>query len=342
MTDLLRLLPEGLIGPDHSFHVDAWTEAPINLVTHGHSDHARAGSGEYWCTKSSAPILRLRLGSDVRLRSFDYGEKTKLGDCWISFHPAGHILGSAQVRIEKGSQVWVVTGDYKRDLDPTCAAFEPVECDTLITEATFGLPIYSWQPMSETARQIWQWLNWCKEEKLAAVLFCYSLGKAQRVLAELMPFTDETVLLHGAIVQLTQIYRDQGVKMLPTQSVQEFSESMEQSSKTANRESFAGRLILAPPSAHRSQWMKRFGSVSTAFASGWMAVRGIRRRRGYERGFVLSDHADWKGLLQTVDESKASRILVTHGSTDTLAHYLREARGLDAQPLTTQFGESED
>ena len=341
MADVLRLRPEGLIGPDSLFHVDAWTPAPINLVTHGHSDHARGGSGEYWCTNASVPILRSRLGADVKIRGFEYGETAKLGESWISFHPAGHILGSAQVRIEHGSQVWVVTGDYKRDPDPTCRLFEPVECDTLITEATFALPIYAWQPMSETARQIFEWWTWCKQEKLTAVLFCYSLGKAQRVLAELQPFTEEEILLHGAIVQLTQIYRDQGVKMLPTKAVSDFAGegSRQRSNNSAN---FEGRLVLAPPSAHRSTWMKRFSSVSTAFASGWMAVRGIRRRRGYERGFVISDHADWKGLLQTVDDSKASRVLVTHGNSDTLARYLRDVKGLQAEPLTTHYGDGED
>jgi putative mRNA 3-end processing factor len=328
--DLLKLTPTGLSGPHSSFHIDAWGKADINLITHAHSDHARIGSREYWCTKATEPILRARLGFDISVRIFEYGQKAKVGDCWISFHPAGHILGSAQVRIEHESDVWVVTGDYKRDLDPTCTAFEVVPCDTLITEATFALPIYDWQPMNITARQIFDWWNWCKEEKLTAILFCYALGKSQRVLAELMQFTDEEVLLHGAVTSLTQIYRDQGIAMLPTVSATNYDSST------------IGKLVLAPPSAHRSPWMKRFPHVSTAFASGWMAVRGIRRRRGYERGFVLSDHADWKGLIQTIDQSGAKRVLPTHGSSEVLARYLVETRGLDSHPLKTNFGEEED
>jgi putative mRNA 3-end processing factor len=324
-SDLLKTTTTGLGAPDSSFHIDAWGAARVNLVTHAHSDHARVGAEEYWCSKQSAPILRLRLGADIKLREFAYGEKAKLGKHWISFHSAGHILGSSQIRVEKGSDVWVVSGDYKRDPDPSCDPFEVVKCGTLITEATFGLPIYDWRPMGETAREIFDWWQWCKEEKTTAVLYCYSLGKSQRVLAELLRFTNEPVLLHGAVANLTRLYREQGIAMLPTIAVNDFD--------PATQGSFEGRLVIAPPSAHRSTWMKRFPSVSTAFASGWMAVRGIRRRRGYERGFVLSDHADWKGLVRTVEECEASRILVTHGSTETLSHYLREVKGLDSQPL---------
>lgn len=331
--DLLRLEPQGLIGPNRSFHIDAWTRAPINLVTHAHSDHARDGSDEYWCTRETEAILRYRINPELKIRAFEYGEKAKIGDVWVSFHPAGHIRGSAQVRMERGSEVWVVTGDYKRDADPTCRPFEPVHCDTLITEATFALPIYHWAPMSETAREIFEWWQWCKAEKATPLLFAYSLGKAQRILAELMRFTDEEVLVHGSVENLTQIYRDGGVEMLPTRRV---SDAVEAS------EDFSGRLVIAPPSTHRSPWMKKFKSVSTGFCSGWMAVRGIRRRRGYERGFIVSDHADWSSLLRTVQDSRASRVLVTHGGTEVLARYLREKCGVRAEALRTVYGETEE
>jgi putative mRNA 3-end processing factor len=330
MSDLIRLQPGGLVGPGNRFHIDAWGNAAINLITHAHGDHARTGSDEYWCATPCAPILRHRLGPDIRLRAVPYREPVRLDDCWISFHPAGHILGSAQIRVEQGSRVWVVTGDYKRDADPTCEPFEPVACDTMITEATFGLPIYRWTSARAVTGRIVDWWQRCREEGSTALLFCYALGKAQRILAELTHFTQEEVLLHGAVSSLTQIYRAQGVSMVPTRPVSDAEGPTE------------GRLILAPPSAHRSPWMKRFRSVSTAFASGWMAVRGIRRRRGYQRGFVLSDHADWQGLLDTVEESRAARLLVTHGSSDTLARYLREVKGMKADSLTTHFGEGED
>ncbi len=330
MEDLIQLQSDGLVGPDRRFHIDAWGKAAVNLITHAHGDHARLGSAEYWCVIDCAPILRHRLGSEIRVRPMQYGEKARLGECWISFHSAGHIRGSAQVRIERGSDVWVVTGDYKRDPDPTCVPFEPVSCDTLITEATFALPIYHWSSSAATVSSIMRWWEWCKQERTTALLFCYALGKAQRILAELSRWTDEEVLVHGAIASLTHIYREQGVEMVPTRLASE-----------ATRDT-AGRLILAPPSAHRSPWMKRFPAVSTAFASGWMAVRGFRRQRGYQRGFVLSDHADWRGLIRTIEESRASRVLVTHGSSETFARHLREAKGLRAEPLATGFGEGED
>lgn len=330
MADLIRLQADGLVGPNQNFHIDAWGKAKVNVITHAHGDHARYGSDEYWCAEDCAPILRHRLGPEVRVRPMRYGEKVRLGDCWISFHPAGHIRGSAQIRVEQGSDVWVVTGDYKRDADPTCDSFEPVLCNTLITEATFGLPIYHWSSSDDTVKSMMDWWEWCKHEGATALLFCYALGKAQRILAELAHWTDEEVLVHGAVASLTNIYREQGVRMAPTRPVGERADS------------HAGRLVLAPPSAHRSPWMKRFPAVSTAFASGWTAVRGFRRRRGYHRGFVLSDHADWAGLIRTIEESHASRVLVTHGNSEVLARYLREVKGLRAEPLATEFGEEED
>lgn len=322
--------PNGLVGPDQKFHIDAWSPVPLNVVTHAHSDHTRPGSAEYWCTPNCAPIIRHRLGAEAKIRSIPYGEKIKFGDIWFSFHPAGHILGSAQVRLERGSDVWVFTGDYKRDEDPSCEPFEIVKCGTFITEATFALPIYRWEPSNRTAEKIVQWWDWCREEKLTALLFCYALGKAQRILAELLKFDRGPVYLHGAVDSLTRIYREQGVEMCETRTIGE------------EKSGYEGQLVLAPPSAHRSPWMKRFPQVSTGFASGWMAVRGIRRQRGYERGFVLSDHADWESLLRTIRESECEKVYATHGNSETLARFVRENLGVEAEPLRTNFGEEED
>ncbi|MEO1634558.1 MAG: DNA ligase-associated DEXH box helicase, partial [Cyanobacteria bacterium J06631_9] len=223
------------------------------------------------------------------------------------------------------------SGDYKRDLDPSCEPFEVVECDAFITEATFGLPIYHWDGGEVTAEQIYKW--WQADLTRPSLLFCYAFGKSQRVLAELTKFTDKTVYLHGAVHNLTEIYRDVGVEMVPTIPVSQ----MEKSHK------FTGDLIIAPPSGHRSSWMKRFKRPQTAFASGWMAVRGNRRRRGYERGFVLSDHADWPGLIKTVEQTKAKTIYVTHGQNDVLARYLNEKMDVVASPLETLYeGETDE
>ena len=244
----------------------------------------------------------------------------------MSFHSAGHVLGSAQIRLEADGEVWVVSGDYKRDADPSCEPFEPVPCDVLITEATFGLPIYRWQPGSDVAEDIRAW--WQGDRERPSLLFCYAFGKAQRLLAELHAIgVEEEVLLHGAVETVTRHYREAAVAMTPSRPVSDLPRS----------DNLAGRLVLAPPSAHRSSWMRRFRSPQTGFASGWMAVRGARRRRGYERGFVLSDHADWTGLLQTVRQSGARKVYVTHGQSDVLARYLREVEGIDAEPLETLF-----
>lgn len=328
---LITVRPEGLYCEAGHFYIDPWKPVDTALITHAHADHAYSGHKSYYATAISEGILRRRLGQGINLEGVKYGDKIKLGNTWVSFHSAGHVLGSAQVRVEHKDEVWVASGDYKRDLDPSCDPFEVVECDAFITEATFGLPIYHWDSGEVTAEQIYTW--WQGDLTRPSLLFCYAFGKSQRVLAELTKFTDKTVYLHGAVHTLTEIYRDAGIKMLPTVPVSQ----MEKSYK------FAGDLIIAPPSGHRSSWMKRFKRPQTAFASGWMAVRGNRRRRGYERGFVLSDHADWPGLLKTIEQTKAKKVYVTHGQNDVLARYLNEKMDLEAQPLDTLFeGENED
>lgn len=328
--DVVALTNEGLYCEAGDFHIDPWRPVARALITHGHGDHARVGSGLYHSTITSEAILRHRLGADIRLQAHAYGETFRLGRANVSFHPAGHVLGSAQVRIEVDGEVWVVSGDYKRTADSSCEPFEVVECDTFISEATFALPVYAWPTSEATAREILEW--WQGYPEGPSLLFAYAFGKTQRILSELAKFTDRTVYLHGACEGLTRIYREAGISMVPTALV-------------ADREkgdTFAGELILAPPSAHRSTWMKRFKQPQTGFASGWMQIRGNRRRRGYERGFVLSDHADWRDLIDTIVATKAKRVLLTHGNTDVLERYLREEMHIDAGPLATQFeGEAE-
>lgn len=329
--DLIELRPEGLYCAAGGFHIDPWQPVPLALITHAHGDHARWGSQRYLGTTEARPLLRARLGADAHIDWMDYGAELVLGETTVSFHPAGHILGSAQVRVRHASgETWVVTGDYKRDPDPTCTPFEVVPCDVLITEATFALPVYRWRPTSEVAAEVLAWWDECIARGRPAVLFCYALGKAQRLLAELARLCDRTVYLHGAMLELVQCYRDAGVAMLPTEAV----------SEQAKGRAFAGQLILAPPSAAGAPWMRRFRDASTGFASGWMRIRGNRRRRGYDRGFVLSDHTDWNGLVRTVRESGAQRVLATHGSTESLVRYLVE-QGIAAETLRTPYGDEE-
>lgn len=325
-SDLVVTTSAGLFCPAGGFHIDPWEPADLALVTHAHADHARPGSASYVCAEPGVPLLRRRLGETTPIRGVAYGESVTLDGARISFHPAGHVLGSAQIRIEARGQVWVLSGDYKRAPDPTCTAFEVVPCEVFVTEATFALPIYRWEQPNRVAAEILAWWDACRERGIAAVLFCYALGKAQRILAELASLTDRRVLTHGAIEPLVEIYRAAGVRLLPTEPVAEAKRGR----------SFAGELILAPPSAGGSPWMRRFRERETAFASGWMRVRGTRRRKGYDRGFVLSDHADWPALLRTVEDTGARRVLTTHGHADALARYLRE-RGLAAEALATSF-----
>ncbi|HYO12994.1 MAG TPA: ligase-associated DNA damage response exonuclease [Thermoanaerobaculia bacterium] len=329
---LLRTDDCGLFCEAGGFHIDPWRPVARAVISHAHGDHARPGSAAYLAAAPAVPVLQRRLGAEARIEAVPFGERVRAGEVEVSFHPAGHILGSAQVRVERGGEVWVFSGDYKRRPDPSCEPFEPVPCQTFITEATFGLPIYRWDDEPVVAREILAWWEGNRQASRASVLFCYALGKAQRILAALAPLTDRPAFVHGSIEPLNKCYRAAGVEMLPTRLV----------SETARGQSFAGELVLAPPSAGGSTWMRRFGSASTAFASGWMRVRGTRRRRGFDRGFVLSDHADWPDLIRTIEETGAERVLTTHGYADALARYLRE-RGRAAGTLATPFaGETED
>jgi putative mRNA 3-end processing factor len=321
---LLIESPSGVFCPAGGFHVDPWGPVERALITHVHGDHARPGSQAYLCADPSRRLLERRFGTDVRVEALPYGQIITIGAVRVSFHPAGHILGSAQIRLEGSDGVWVVAGDYKRAADPTCAPFELVPCDTFVTESTFGLPIYRWDRTDTVMAEILAWWDENRESQRTSVLFCYTIGKAQRILAELVRATDRPVFVHGAMVPMIEAYRDAGVHMLETGSVTELPKGRK----------FAGELVLAPLSARGTPWMRRLGVHSDAFASGLMRVRGVRRQRAFDRGFVLSDHADWPALLVTIAETRANRVLATHGYAEPLARYLRE-QGLDAGIMRT-------
>ncbi len=328
-SDLVIATPRGLYCAQGDFYVDPWRPVDRAIITHAHGDHLRAGSATYYAAAPGERVALHRLPAGAALVPLTYGAARQFGGVRVSLRPAGHILGSAQVRIEHEGVVWVISGDYKRAPDPTCAPFEVVACDVFISEATFALPAYRWTDTELVAREILHWWRGNHERRVASVLFAYPLGKAQRILAELARLTDEPVFVHGAVASLVDAYRTSGVAMLPTLPATV--------SKPAN---YAGSLILAPPSAAGSPWMRRFGEHRTGFCSGWMRVRGDRRRRGYDRGFVLSDHADWPSLLRTFRETGAQRILLTHGYTDAMCRYLRE-QNVDAAALRTEYGAEE-
>lgn len=296
------------------------------MITHAHGDHARPGSATYLAAAPGMGVLSHRLPK-ARIESLGYGETRRIGEVDVSFHPAGHVLGSAQVRIEHRGEVWVVSGDFKRQADPTCAPFEPVRCHTFITEATFALPIYRWPDTSRVAAEIAAWWQENAEAGRASVLCAYSLGKAQRLLAALAPHAvGRTLRTHGAIEAINEVYRRCGVALPATRRLE-----------PTFRGSLAGELILAPPAAFGSHWMRQVGRAEVGFASGWMLLPDRLRRGSFDRGFVVSDHADWMDLLRTVREAGAERVLSTHGYASAFARFLSE-RGIEAAVLGAESG----
>ena len=329
--DLLTVTTEGLHCPLGDFTIDPWRPVARAVITHAHADHARSGSGSYLALADGLTVLRARLGESAVIQTVQPGEKVRMGPVTVSLHPAGHILGSAQVRVEHRGHVWVASGDYKTTPDPTCQPFEPVRCHTFITECTFGMPVYRWPDPEVVRRQILEWWHRSAAEGRVAVLLGYALGKAQRLLAGLVDGPGP-IVEHGATHKLTLAYRAAGIHLPPTRAV----------SDGVPEGGWKGALVLAPPSAQGTPWLNRFGEISTAFASGWMMLRGTRRRGAADRGFVVSDHADWQGLLGAIEATGATTVLATHGSTAILTRYLRE-RGLDARALSTPWeGERAD
>ncbi|HET8622436.1 MAG TPA: ligase-associated DNA damage response exonuclease [Gemmatimonadales bacterium] len=328
---MLRLTDAGFYCEAGQFHVDPWRPVDRAVVTHAHGDHVAWGCGAYLTSREGAAVLAARLPPDAAIESLTYGEHRRLGDVDLSLHPAGHILGSAQVRLERGGEVWVVSGDYKTDPDPTCTAFVPLRCHTFVTESTFGLPIYRWPPQADVLRDINAWWLGNRDAGRVSLLMGYALGKAQRLIAGLDPAIGP-ILTHGAVERMTAVYRAAGIPLPATTYA---------GTDTRRRE-WGGAIVIAPPGASASPWARRFGDSATAFASGWMRVRGARRGRSVDRGFTLSDHVDWPGLLEALAATGAERVWVTHGFTGALVRWLAE-RGIQAQAVATRFeGESDD
>ena len=329
---LLETTDSGLYCAAGDFYIDPWLPVDRAVVTHAHSDHARWGCRSYVASAEGGRVFRTRLGPDAPITTVEFGESFSINGVRLTLHPAGHILGSAQVRVEHKGEVWVVSGDYKTEADPTCTAFDAVRCHTFVTESTFGLPIYRWDPQADTFGEIRTWWQRNADAGRASVLFAYALGKAQRLLAGLADDPPGPIYTHGAVERLNRDYRDSGIALPPTTYARDMPRSHD----------WGGSLIIAPPSARGSTWIRRFGPVSTAFASGWMRIRGTRRRRSVDRGFALSDHVDWPSLLGAIDATGAERVLVTHGYRDTVVRWLRE-HGMDAESLASRWeGELED
>jgi putative mRNA 3-end processing factor len=320
---------EGLYCVPGDFYIDPWRPVERAVITHAHGDHARYGSQRYLTAAAGVGVLRARMGEDAVIDGLAYGEKVVHKGVTVSLHPAGHVLGSSQVRMECGGEVWVASGDYKVEADKTCTPFEPVRCHTFITESTFGLPIYRWEPEQDIFDDINGWWRKNAEQNRCSVVFAYAFGKAQRILSGLDPSIGP-IVCHGAVEPLSRAYRAEGVPLPPTVMVTDID-------KAALRRA----LVIAPPSAAGSTWMRRFGDYSDAFASGWMLLRGARRRRSVDRGFVLSDHADWPGLMTAIRATEAERIIVTHGSIPVMVRWLCQ-QGLDAAGFETEYGDEDE
>ena len=329
--NLIQFTDKGLCCPQGNFYIDPWKPVDRAIITHAHSDHAKWGNKYYLCHHDSKPILQLRLGNN-NYESIGWGQTVTMNGVKVTLHPAGHIIGSSQVRVEYNGEVWVVSGDYKTEDDGLSGKFEVVKCNTFITESTFGLPIYKWKPQKEIFENIINWIVRNKENGKTSVLLAYSLGKAQRVLQHIKE-TAETIYAHGAIFNTQQTLIDAGFKLQPV--VRIIPETPKELLKSA--------VVIAPPSADSSPWMKKFTPYSVGVCSGWMQVRGNARRRNVDAGFALSDHADWECLLKAVKETQAERVFVTHGFQAAFSRYLNEEGIAIAAEVKTEYGtEDED
>jgi putative mRNA 3-end processing factor len=323
--DLLEFTGNGIYCPLADVYIDPWKPVPKALVSHGHSDHASWGHGSYLCTTSAAPVIKHRLNLAGNIQTINFGKPVLINGVEFSFHPAGHIPGSAQIRVAHNGEVWVFSGDYKIESDGISEPFEPLKCHTFITESTFGLPVYKWKPQREVFDDINQWWRRNQSAGKVTILAGYALGKSQRILKN-VDHSIGKIFVHGAIDSITQILRGQQLELPPTIYV----------TNEMKKKDFEGALVICPPSAFGSPWLRKFDPYSLGIASGWMGLRGARRRRGADRGFVLSDHADWTDLNRAVEATGAQRVFVTHGYSDVFTRWLSE-KGIEAKAVKTRF-----
>ena len=319
---LLKITRNGLYCDQGDFYIDPCRSVDKAIITHAHSDHARSGHRNYLACSESRSLLKLRIGENISLETLNYGEQINIDGVKLSFHPAGHILGSSQVRIEYNNEVVVVSGDYKLEPDKTCVAFEPLKCNTFISECTFGLPVYNWCSQQEVFDDINLWWKNNKEDGFTSILFGYTLGKSQRLLSGL----DESIgpiSVFDNIEQINRCYKDAGIKFPNYMNVRDL-----------NIVQHKGSMIIAPPNLINSGTLRKFGQIRTAFASGWMQVRKQKKSRGFGYGFVLSDHADWEEINKTIDETGADSIWLDHGYTFVLSQWLKE-KGKDVKIISS-------
>ncbi len=321
---LLKFTPKGIYCSIADIYIDPWKPVERAIITHGHADHARWGNKLYLAHKHTCEILKIRLGQNNYM-PFEFGDSVIHNGVRFSFLPAGHLLGSAQIKVEYKGEVWVATGDYKLQNDGIATTWEPVPCHTLITECTFGLPIYTWKSNEELKEEILSWIRSNQEAGLNSVLIGYSLGKAQRIL-KMIEETDQKIYCHGAVENMNEVHRQNGIILPET-----FRPELE-----ARNKKYENSIIVAPPSALGLPWIRRFKPYRVSVASGWMALRGARRRKAVDKGFILSDHVDWPGLHEVINLCKPEHVICTHGYTEIFAEYLKSI-GIRASSEKTFF-----
>jgi putative mRNA 3-end processing factor len=326
---LITFTNRGIFCPQANIYIDPWLPVDYAVITHGHADHARGGSKHYLCHTYTKPILKLRLGANISTSTLSYTKSIFINGVKISLHPAGHIIGSAQVRLEFNGYTAVISGDYKTAYDGISTAFEPVKCNEFVTESTFGLPIYNWLPQQQLFDDIKTWIAGNQSQNKTSVFIAYSLGKAQRLMKGLDGVAN--IYVHSAINNLSTAFESSGIDLPVTQLI-----NMEM-----NKAEVQNNIVILPPALLGTNLVKKIPNASVAICSGWMQVRGSRRWQAADAGFAMSDHADWNGLLNAIKATGAQKVFVTHGSTATFSKYLNEI-GIEAAEVDTQYGKEDD
>jgi putative mRNA 3-end processing factor len=326
---LITFTNRGIFCPQANIYIDPWLPVDYAVITHGHADHARVGSKHYLCHTYTKPILKLRLGADISISTLSYTKSIFINGVKISLHPAGHIIGSAQVRLEFNGYTAVISGDYKTEYDGISNAFEPIKCNEFVTESTFGLPIYNWLPQQQLFDDIKKWIAGNQSQNKTSVFIAYSLGKAQRLMKGLDGVAN--IYVHSAINNLNTAFESSGIDLPVTQLI----------NREMDKAKVQNNIVILPPALLGTKLLKKIPNASVAICSGWMQVRGSRRWQSADAGFAMSDHADWNGLLNAIKATGAQKVFVTHGSTATFSKYLNEI-GIEAAEVATQYGKEDD
>ena len=319
--NLISQKSQGLYCESANIWIDPYKSVEKAIITHAHSDHFTNGCREYICSIETGLLLKKRFGNNINLKTVEYDKKFLINGINFSLHPSGHILGSSQIKIMTDSETWLITSDFKRQKDKTCKSYERLKTDFLICESTFGLPIFNWESTNKIIDKITKWVN--QSEDSTSILFCYSLGKAQRLLSELNRQNFKNIYVHKSINNINTIYKNLGIEL---EEAKIFDNNLEINN-------LKDCLLLLPPSLNNQNFLKKFKRFQTGFASGWMSIRALKKRSGFDKGFTISDHADWNGLIKTIKESEAKRVFLNHGDGESLANFLRDKEGLDIKQL---------